>query len=182
MTRTPKHGSTLTYWICGAIVAAIALALLMPHVAESLEVGGELFLRLLKMIVVPLVFTSVMCGILGLGDVRKLGKPGAAAIGYYLCTTVLAVIIGLVVVNLLRPGKGTVDKELLDQYSQVGVGSPKDTMLKSLEKLTGLSRDEISTVFDDLPSGEVETPTIGKIFKNLLLMFGPGSRSARPSL
>jgi Na+/H+-dicarboxylate symporter len=170
MTETSGHGSKLTYWICGAIVAAIALALTMPHVAESFEVGGELFLRLLKMIVVPLVFTSVLSGIMGLGDVRKLGKPGAAAIGYYLCTTVLAVIIGLVVVNVIRPGVGTVDKELLDQYSQVGIGSPKDTMTKSLEKLTGLSREEISTVFDDLPTGEVETPTIGKIFKNLLLM------------
>ncbi len=169
MTETSGHGSNLTYWICGAIVAAIALALTLPHVAESLEVGGELFLRLLKMIVVPLVFTSVLCGIMGLGDVRKLGKPGAAAIGYYLCTTVIAVIIGLVVVNVIRPGEGTVDKELLEQYSQVGVGSPKDTMTKSLEKLTGLSREEISTVFDDLPTGEVETPTIGKIFKNLLL-------------
>lgn len=75
MTETSGHGSNLTYWICGAIVAAIALALTLPHVAESLEVGGELFLRLLKMIVVPLVFTSVLCGIMGLGDVRKLGKP-----------------------------------------------------------------------------------------------------------
>ena len=74
------------------------------------------------------------------------------------------------VVNVIRPGVGTVDKELLEQYSQVGVGSPKETMTKSLEKLTGLSRDEISTVFDDLPSGKVETPTIGKIFKNLLLV------------
>ena len=79
--ESKTHGSLLTYMICGAIVAAIALALLAPHFAESLEVGGELFLRLLKMIVVPLVFTSVLSGILGLGDVRKLGKPGAAAVG-----------------------------------------------------------------------------------------------------
>ena len=92
MTDSSGHNPRLTYWICGAIVAAIALALLAPHVAESLEVGGELFLRLLKMIVVPLVFTSVLSGVLGLGDVRKLGKPGLAAIGYYLCTTVIAVI------------------------------------------------------------------------------------------
>lgn len=170
MTGTSNHSSRLTYWIAGSIVAAILLALLLPHVAETFEVGGELFLRLLKMIVVPLVFTSVLSGVLGLGDVRKLGKPGAAAIGYYMCTTILAVLIGLAVVNVLRPGVGTVDQELLDQYSQVGIGSPKETMLKSLEKLTGLTPQEISTVFEDLPSGEVETPTIGKIFKSLLLM------------
>ncbi len=86
--NSSNHGSRLTYWICAAIVLAIVVALTMPQLAQSVEVGGELFLRLLKMIVVPLVFTSVLCGVLGLGDVRKLGRPGAAAIGYYLCTTI----------------------------------------------------------------------------------------------
>lgn len=151
-------------------MAAIAIALLFPHFAESLEVGGELFLRLLKMIVVPLVFTSVLSGILGLGDVRKLGKPGAAAVGYYLCTTVLAVLVGLIVVNTIRPGVGTVDPELLQQYAGVEVGSPKETMTKSLMRLTGLARDEVTSVFVELPSGESATPSLGRIIKNLLLM------------
>ena len=164
------HGSLLTYFICGSIVAAIALALIAPHAAESLEIGGEIFLRLLKMIVVPLVFTSVMSGILGLGDVRKLGKPGAAAVGYYLCTTVLAVVIGLVVVNVIQPGVGTVDKEMLDKYSKVGVGSPKEKMTKSLMELTGLSSEEVASVFGELPSGESEVPSLGAILKNLLLL------------
>jgi Na+/H+-dicarboxylate symporter len=164
------HGSSLTYWICGAIVGAITIALLFPHFAESLEVGGELFLRLLKMIVVPLVFTSVLSGILGLGDVRKLGKPGAAAVGYYLCTTILAVLIGLAVVNIIQPGVGTVDQALLDEYSNKTVGSPKETMTKSLMRLTGLSRNEVASVFGELPSGDAESPSIGTIFKNLLLM------------
>ena len=57
------------------------------------------------MMVVPLVVASVMCGILGLGDVRKLGKPGITAVGYYLCTTVLALVVGLIVVNLINPGE-----------------------------------------------------------------------------
>ena len=170
MSDEPKpHGSKLTYFICGAIVAAIALALTAPHLAESLHVGGELFLRALKMIVVPLVFTSVLSGILGLGDVRKLGKPGAAAVGYYLCTTILAVIIGLVVVNVIKPGVGTVNQELLDTYSDRSLGSPKDTMTKSLMELTGLSKEEVTSVFGELPSGEAETPSVGTIVQNLLL-------------
>ena len=49
-----------------------------------LEVGGEVFLRMLQMVVVPLVMASVMSGILGLGDVRKLGRPGTYAVSYYL--------------------------------------------------------------------------------------------------
>ncbi len=171
MSESPKlHGASLTYWICGAIIAAIVIAGLAPHFAESLEVGGELFLRLLKMIVVPLVFTSVLSGILGLGDVRKLGKPGAAAISYYLCTTIIAVLIGLTVVNIIQPGVGTVDKELLQEYSDAEVGSPRDTMTRSLMKLTGLSREEVTSVFGDLPSGEAASPSIGTIAKNLLLM------------
>ncbi len=164
------HGSRLTYWICAAIVLAIVVAIATPQLAQSMEVGGELFLRLLKMIVVPLVFTSVLSGVLGLGDVRKLGRPGAAALGYYLCTTILAVLIGLTVVNLIRPGEGAVDPEVLAQYSQTSVGSPKETMIRSLQELTGLSREEVGGVFDDLPSGEAKTPSLGMIFKNLLLM------------
>ncbi|NNE00592.1 MAG: dicarboxylate/amino acid:cation symporter [Pirellulaceae bacterium] len=168
--ESKSHGSYLTYFICAAIVAAVALALAAPHVAESLEVGGEIFLRLLKMIVVPLVFTSVLSGILGLGDVRKLGKPGAAAVGFYLCTTVLAVLIGLAVVNVIQPGVGTVDPSVLEEYSGTVIGSPKETMTESLMKLTGLTKNEVTSVFRDLPSGEASEPSIGTIFKNLLLM------------
>ena len=109
------HGN-LTYFIIGAIVAAIALALILPEVLEKrtaltvfhgIAIGGEVFLRALMMMVVPLVVASVMSGILGLGDVRKLGKPGFTAVGYYLSTTVLAVVVGLIWVNILEPGKNT---------------------------------------------------------------------------
>ena len=170
MSESVGHSSKLTYWICGAIVAAITLAITMPHIAEGFEVGGEVFLRLLKMIVVPLVFTSVLCGVLGLGDVRKLGKPGATAVGYYLCTTVLAVVAGLAVVNTINPGVGTVDEEVLAEYSGVGIDSPKEKMMDAFQELTGLTETEIGSVFEELPSGETETPSIKKIFKNLLLM------------
>ena len=72
---------------------------------EAIGVGGEVFLRALTMMVVPLVIASVMSGILGMGDVRKLGRPGLVAVLYYISTTILAVVVGLVVVNLINPGK-----------------------------------------------------------------------------
>jgi solute carrier family 1 (neuronal/epithelial high affinity glutamate transporter), member 1 len=175
MTESTENGtqqSHLTLWICGAIVLAIVVAVLFPHFAMAFEVGGELFLRLLKMIVVPLVFTSVLSGILGLGDVRKLGKPGAAAVGYYIGTTVLAVMIGLLVVNIIRPGEGVLDleDETLVKYEQADVGAPKERMASALSDLTGMTEQEVRSVFDDLPSGEPEQPTASTIFKNLLLM------------
>ena len=93
-----SHGHS-TLYIVGAIVLAVSIAIIGPALfgerfrplVEVLEVGGEVFLRMLQMVVVPLVMASVMSGILGLGDVRKLGRPGAYAVSYYLCTTVLAV-------------------------------------------------------------------------------------------
>lgn len=99
-----KSGGGHTLFMIGAIIAALLISWAAPKFAMSLELGGEIFLRLLMMIVVPLVMASVMSGILGLGDVRKLGKPGAAAVSYYLATTVLAVVTGVLIVNLFSPG------------------------------------------------------------------------------
>jgi Na+/H+-dicarboxylate symporter len=110
----PKSKGHSTLVIVGAIVGAVIVAVVGPAflgerfrpVVSVLDVGGEIFLRTLQMVVVPLVMASVMSGILGLGDVRKLGRPGIYAISYYMCTTVLAVITGLVVVNVVNPGQG----------------------------------------------------------------------------
>ncbi len=117
LSDTPRKSSGaghLTFYILGAVIAAVVVALLFPEVAMSFEIGGEIFLRVLFMMVVPLVMASVMSGIIGLGDIRKLGRPGGAAILYYVTTTVLAVLVGLVLVSLIRPGVGTVDQQTLD--------------------------------------------------------------------
>jgi len=84
--KVKQPGKSHTMLMVGAIVGALLLAWLAPGVAVSLKLGGEIFLRLLMMVVVPLVMASVMSGILGLGDVRKLGRPGAMAVTYYLTT------------------------------------------------------------------------------------------------
>ena len=104
MTATPD--SRLSVYIAGAVVAAIVLAFAAPSFAMRFAIGGEIFLNLLTMMVVPLVVASVMSGIIGLGDVRKLGRPGGLAITYYVTTTVLAVLVGLILVNLIQPGSG----------------------------------------------------------------------------
>jgi Na+/H+-dicarboxylate symporter len=74
---------------------------------------GEMFLDALKMLVVPLIISSMIVGIAGLGDVRKVGKTGLIAFGYFMTTTCIAVVIGLVMVNIIEPGVAvemTVDK------------------------------------------------------------------------
>lgn len=65
---------------------------------------GSVFMSLIKMVIVPLVFSSLLVGVAGLGDIRKLGRLGAKTLGAYLITTALAVSIGLICAHLLRPG------------------------------------------------------------------------------
>jgi Na+/H+-dicarboxylate symporter len=111
---SPSRNSHLTFYILGAVVAAVVVALVFPNTAMAFGIGGRIFLRLLFMMVVPLVMASVMSGIIGLGDIRKLGRPGGTAILYYVTTTILAVILGVVLVSLIRPGVGTVDQQTLN--------------------------------------------------------------------
>jgi Na+/H+-dicarboxylate symporter len=67
---------------------------------------GDLFLRLLQMLVVPLIVSSLITGVTGMGDLRTLGSIGGRAIGFYLTTSFLAIVTGIVVVNIIRPGEG----------------------------------------------------------------------------
>ena len=67
---------------------------------------AELFMNLLKMIVIPLVFTSLVAGIVGLGDFKRLGKIGGRTAVWYMSTTFLAILTGLILVNLIGPGVG----------------------------------------------------------------------------
>ena len=115
------NSNRLTLYIVIGIVAAVFVALVFPRFGVAVGFGGEIFLRLLKMLVVPLVMTSVACGILGMGDIRKLGRPGGYTIMYYLTTTVLAVVLGLVVVNLIQPGAGF-DQGVVEAGGHVGPG------------------------------------------------------------
>ncbi len=73
---------------------------------QSVAWLGELFLTALKMMIVPLVAASIITGVAGLGNVRKLGRMGALSLGYYMSTTLIAVSIGLLMANLWQPGHG----------------------------------------------------------------------------
>ena len=82
--------------------------------------AGQIFLRMLFMIVVPLVFASISLGVAGLGDLKRVGRVGAKAIGYFLVSTALAATLGLVVVSVVRPGERIPEAtrhELMATYS-----------------------------------------------------------------
>jgi len=79
---------------------------------------GDLFLRGLKMVIVPLVSASIICGVTGVGDPRQLGRLGARTFAYYVATSLLAIVTGLVLVNLIEPGVG-IDLGLRQQPDQL---------------------------------------------------------------
>ena len=158
------HSGRQTLYICIAIVIAIFLAIVFPTISMKFHIGGEVFLNLLKMMVVPLVMSSVMCGILGMGDVRKLGKPGLYTILYYMCTTLLAVLVGLVVVNVIRPGVGTVSEEQIAELK--GEESATGELIYDyLATELGVSTEKVADFFG---SPENVEPTIGMIVENLV--------------
>ena len=74
--------------------------------ADALKLIGDLFIRLLKMIIIPLIMASMITGVVSIGNVRKLGRIGLRTFTYYLATTLLAVGVGLVLVNIMQPGAG----------------------------------------------------------------------------
>lgn len=89
-----------------AIVAGCAYGLLLPEQVGYVSWMGELFLRLLKMVVIPLVFCALVSAIAGIRGEGKLARLGGKTVGVYLLTSLLAIVLGLLLVNLVRPGAG----------------------------------------------------------------------------
>jgi Na+/H+-dicarboxylate symporter len=101
-----RHAVVLLFLIAGAVVAGIAAGWVWGGAMQSIAWLGALFLNALKMLIVPLILAAVISGVASLGDVRKLGRLGGLTLAYYLATTCVAVLLGLLMVNLIRPGVG----------------------------------------------------------------------------
>ncbi len=89
-----------------SILLGVFAGVQFPEIMLKLRILGDIFLSLLKMIIVPLVFTSVFIAMLGLGDIARFRDMGIKTIAYYVTTTALSVTVGLLMVNLIDPGKG----------------------------------------------------------------------------
>ncbi|MGF9908583.1 cation:dicarboxylate symporter family transporter [Brevibacillus fortis] len=96
--------------ILGILVGAIFYG--NPAVATYLQPIGDIFLRLIKMIVVPIVVATLIVGVAGVGDMKKLGKIGGKTILYFEIVTTIAIIVGLLAANIFQPGAG-VDRTVL---------------------------------------------------------------------
>ncbi|MCC7127167.1 MAG: dicarboxylate/amino acid:cation symporter [Acidobacteria bacterium] len=129
---------------------------------------GQVFLRMLFMVVMPLVFASIALGVAGLGDIRKVGRVGSKAVGYFLVTTVLAATLGLIVVNIIRPWE-RVTPETREALMERFAGDASGRVEASQRSTFG-----IQTFVDIVPRNPIQaaanTDMLGVIFFGL--MFG----------
>src|SRR5258705_9582815 len=111
-TAPARSGLTLTQQIIlGLIVGIVAGTIVSrtnPAWAQYFNPFSQLFLRLIKMIIAPLIFSTLVAGIAGAGHVKAVGRMGLRAMIYFEVVTTIALLIGLLAVNILRPGVGLV--------------------------------------------------------------------------
>jgi len=123
---------TLPTRILIGLVVGILIGLIFGEKATVIKPIGTIFIRLITMVVVPLVLVSLMLGTAGLGDIKKLGRIGIKTFIYFMLTTVVAIVIGLFLANLIKPGIGlneTARAELTKNYkasTEAGIQRLKD--------------------------------------------------------
>ena len=107
-TPAPPTGSTgsLYLQVLTGIAAGVLVGWLSPQLGESLQPLGDTFIRMVKMLIAPIVFATVVHGIAGVGDLRRVGRVGLKALLYFEGMSTIALLIGLVVVHVLQPGAG----------------------------------------------------------------------------
>ena len=89
-----------------AVVLGILLGQFYPQLGEQMKPLGDGFIKLIKMIIAPIIFCTVVIGIAGMEDMKKVGKTGGLALLYFEVVSTIALVVGLVVVNLFEPGAG----------------------------------------------------------------------------
>ncbi|MED2973741.1 dicarboxylate/amino acid:cation symporter [Fictibacillus sp. B-59209] len=96
----------LTFQVIIAIILGITLGLLWPEAGKNMKPLGDTFINGVKMIIAPIIFLTIVLGIAKMGDMKKVGKVGGKAFIYFEVVTTFALIIGLIVVNVIKPGAG----------------------------------------------------------------------------
>src|SRR5437879_11740937 len=92
--------------VLAAVLVGVALGVAYPSLANEMKPLGDAFVKLIKMMIAPIVFTTVVVGIARMGDMKEVGRVGLKTLLYFEGVTTLALIIGLTVANLLRQGGG----------------------------------------------------------------------------
>jgi aerobic C4-dicarboxylate transport protein len=135
-----------------AITAGILLGVFAPATGAAMKPLGDGFIKLIKMIIAPIIFCTVVLGIAGTEDLKKVGRTGGLALLYFEVLSTLALVLGLTIVNVIRPGAGmNVDVRSLDLGAVSAYATP-GKMQSTKDFLLGVIP---STFFDAFAKGEV---------------------------
>ena len=122
--RTPIY-KVLYFQVICAIIFGVLLGYFFPDVGAQMKPFGDGFIRLIKMIIAPVIFCTVVTGIAGMEDMKKVGKTGGLALLYFEVVSTIALIIGLIVVNVCQPAVGMhVDPSTLDSGAVAAYTGP----------------------------------------------------------
>ena len=110
--KLKKLFTNLTFWVLTAITAGALLGHYDSDTAIKMDVLGKGFISIVKLFINPIIFLTITLGIIGMGDLKKVGKVGAKALLYFEVVTTMALIVGVIVANILRPGDGVVATNL----------------------------------------------------------------------
>jgi aerobic C4-dicarboxylate transport protein len=146
-----------------AVILGVLLGHFYPQVGADMKPLGDGFIKLIKMIIAPIIFCTVVIGIAGMEDMKKVGKTGGLALLYFEVVSTLALIVGLVIVNLIQPGAGmNIDPSTLDTKSIATYTDPS--------KMTGT----VNFLLNIIPVSVVEAFAKGEILQVLLfsILFG----------
>ena len=134
-TNRPLYRS-LYFQVLVAITCGVALGAFAPSSGAAMKPLGDGFIKLIKMIIAPIIFCTVVLGISGTENLKKVGRTGGLALLYFEVVSTLSLIVGLVIVNVLRPGAGmnvdvaTLDAGAVSAYAGPGkMQSTKDFLL-----------------------------------------------------
>jgi aerobic C4-dicarboxylate transport protein len=167
-----KFYSNLYVQVLAAIALGVIFGFADPERAAAMRPLGDGFIRLVRMVIAPIVFTTIVVGIAQMGEVKEVGRIGWRALAYFELTTVVALAIGLIVVNLLKPGQGigfdpaTADLSSVSAYTTAAQQqqSPTDFLLNVIP----------DTVVGAFARGEVlQVLVFSVIFGLALLKMGP---------
>ncbi|WP_280151788.1 dicarboxylate/amino acid:cation symporter [Piscinibacter sp. XHJ-5] len=161
---TPKpFYKSLYFQVITAIVIGVLLGHFYPETGAAMKPLGDAFIKLIKMLIAPIIFCTVVVGIAGMEDMKKVGKTGGYALLYFEIVSTIALIVGLVIVNVVQPGHGmNVDPATLDTKSIAAYTGP------------GKMQGTVDFLLAIIPSTVVDAFAKGEMLQVLLvaLMFG----------
>ena len=96
----------LTFQVLVAVSLGVLVGVVAPDVGKALKPLGDTFINLVKMVITPIIFLTIVHGIASMADLRRLGRVGGKALLYFEVVSTVALVIGMVIVNVTKPGAG----------------------------------------------------------------------------